>query len=271
MATALNDGIHRAASLALISKKRGRTGQPGNGKKAGLLKGSHRAMQHAINSLTVALRHGAAPIIGHKARAAVEAEGVDIPLAYDEGLISQALHTLMTKKKTATKAIRAEFYTTQRRDIGWYTSTLIKAGYGDTKTFWSKLLEQNHKPHVFWEVKVGSRYSSKLDTIKRAFLEWWGKQFAAVPDNVGLQLWKSGMDQVDVASNKQLVRAISEAEVAKTIHSFKDTTPGTDQITAGMLKELHPAPHSDIQSLPGRRRPARGVEGSGYYTFAQGR
>jgi len=59
-----------------------------------------------------------------------------------------------------------------------------------------------------------------------------------VPDNEGPQPCRASMDQVNPVSNTGLVSEITEAEVAETIHGFKDTTPGTDHITAGILKEL---------------------------------
>jgi len=60
----------------------------------------------------------------------------------------------MVKKKVITKAIGANFYAAQRRDVGQYTSALIKVGYGDVRTFWLKLLERDHHLHIFRVVKV---------------------------------------------------------------------------------------------------------------------
>lgn len=190
MAAELNRAIRRATEQALPKSGNGRAKKPGDSKKVGLLKGKRRALSKAANSLATSLRCEEAPRIGKKARKAVETAGVSIPVDFNREHINLALHTVMTIKKGLTKSIGSEFYTSQRREIGRYANALIKAGYNDTRAFWTKLMGKDRRPHVFREVRLNNgEYSSNAGAIKKIFAEWWGKQFAAVPDNVGHQPW----------------------------------------------------------------------------------
>lgn len=241
MAAALNETIRGVAVQTFAKRGQGRPRRPGNNKKMGLLKRKRKAVCKAANSLLVSLRCKEALVISSKVRKVAEASGVSIPLIFNEESIHAALHKLMSIKKAITKSIRAGFYTAQRRDIGRYTSALIKAGYSDSKSFWTKLMGRDHRPHVFHEVKVGDgEYSTDASTVKEVFTKWWGAQFATVPDKMGPKPWTEFMVQVEDNDNAKLVQPVTEADVADMIGEFKDTTPGTDRITARILKELPP-------------------------------
>jgi hypothetical protein len=112
-------------------------------------------------------------------------------------------------------------------------------------------------------VDGNKQYSLDPSDIKNTFLDWWGVQCTEVHGRVecGPAPWFNDMVQITQELNDQLVQPITREEVLDMLSHMANTTPRTDQISAGVLK-LVPGAHVDIlvalfnQYLQGKELPS---------------